>query len=131
MKPRIALALAATLAAAPALAHHSFAMFDMTKSVSLQGTIVSFKWSNPHAWLELDVPKAGGAADHWSIEMTSPNNLVNLGWKRSSLKPGDKTTIVVHPLRDGKNGGSLVQATTADGTVLGSATGQDAGGTTK
>lgn len=118
-------ALILTLAlAAPAAAHHSSAMFDMTKSETLRGSIVSFKWTNPHAWIELAVPNAGGGTDRWMIEMTSPNNLVHQGWKRTSYVAGDKATIVIHPLRDGKEGGSLAQATLPNGTVLGSATGQ-------
>lgn len=125
-----ALILALALAG-PAAAHHSSAMFDMTKSETLRGSIVSFKWTNPHAWIELAVPKAGGGADHWMIEMTSPNNLVHQGWKRTSYAAGDKATIVIHPLRDGKEGGSLAQATLPDGTVLGSATGQASSNSSK
>jgi hypothetical protein len=106
------------LAAAPALAHHSYAMFDMTKTVTLNGSVVQFKWQNPHSFIRLDVP-VNGQVDHWAIEMTSPNNLAVEGWKRSSLKPGDKVTIQVHPLRDGAKGGSFAAAKLADGKTLG------------
>ena len=101
-----------------ALAHHSFAMFDMTKQVTLEGTIKTFKWSNPHAWIEINVPKAGGDVEMWSVELTSPNNLMRVGWKRTSLKPGDKVTMIIHPLRTGAPGGSLAQVTLVDGTIL-------------
>ena len=101
-----------------AVAHHSFAMFDMAKQVTLDGTIKTFKWSNPHAWIEINVPKAGGDAEMWSVELTSPNNLMRVGWKRTSLKPGDKVTMIIHPLRTGAPGGSLAQVTLVDGTVL-------------
>ena len=101
-----------------ALAHHSFAMFDMTKQVTLEGTIKTFKWSNPHAWIEINVPKAGGEVEMWSVELTSPNNLMRVGWKRTSLKPGDKVTMIIHPLRTGAPGGSLAQVTLVDGTIL-------------
>ncbi|MDB5682533.1 MAG: hypothetical protein JWM38_834 [Sphingomonas bacterium] len=121
---RAAIALAVAVVAVPALAHHSYAMFDLTKKVTLKGTVSTFKWSNPHAWLEIQVPGPGGSMERWAVEMTSPNNLVRQGWKRTTFKPGDKATIVAHPLRDGKKGGSLFTATTADGTVLGSASGQ-------
>ena len=124
MKLRNILAVVALAVSVPALAHHSFAMFDMNKNITLQGTVAEFKWSNPHAWIELSVPGVGGQTARWSIEMTSPNNLVRQGWKRTTFKAGDKTTIVVHPLRDGKSGGSLVTAVAPDGKVLGSASGQ-------
>jgi hypothetical protein len=114
--PILIAALAAL--AMPAAAHHSGAMFDAAKNLPLQGTVKSFKWTNPHAWLELDVPGAGGASDQWAIEMNSPNALLNKGWKRTSFKPGDKVKVVVHPLRDGKKGGTVVEATIADGTTL-------------
>jgi hypothetical protein len=106
------------LAAAPALAHHSYAMFDMTKTVTLNGSVVQFKWQNPHSFIKLDVP-VNGQVEHWAIEMTSPNNLAVEGWKRSSLKPGDKVTLQVHPLRDGAKGGSFAAVKLADGTTLG------------
>jgi hypothetical protein len=118
MQFRLAL-LATTLAAlaAPGAAHHSGAMFDASKNLTLEGTVKVFKWSNPHAWLELEVP-GGGGTDQWSIEMNSPNALLNKGWKRTSFKAGDKVKVVVHPLRDGKKGGTVVEATIGDGTTL-------------
>lgn len=120
MKPAIRLALAAALLvpAGAALAHHSYSMFDMTKSISLSGNVVKFKWQNPHAWIEIDVPVAG-KTERWAIEATAPANLAREGWKRSSLKPGDKVTLRVHPLRSGSKGGSLMGAKLADGTELG------------
>ena len=107
---------------APALAHHSYAMFDMNKTVTLAGDIVKFKWQNPHAYIQIDVPVTDGNIDkveHWAIEMTSPNDLAVQGWKRSSLKPGDRVTIQVHPLRDGGKGGSFSAVKFADGSTLG------------
>jgi len=113
------LAITAALAfAAPASAHHSFAMFDMQKTVTISGTIAEFKWTNPHAWMHVDIAGSDGKVATWAIEMTSPNNLVHGGWRRSSLKPGDKVSVDIHPLRNGKNGGSLVQVTLPDGTKL-------------
>ncbi len=94
--------------AAPALAHHSFAMFDNQKSVTLKGVVKEFQYSNPHSWVELIVKDASGADVQWSIEGGSPNALGRQGWKRTSLKPGDQAVLVVHPLRDGSNGGSWV-----------------------
>ncbi len=113
------LALLATLAAgAPAGAHHSSAMFDAEVEMALEGEVREFKWSNPHAWIELDVTGEDGSVTMWAIEMQPPTMLARRGWGRSSLKPGDAVTVVVHPLRDGQPGGSFVFVTLPDGTEL-------------
>ena len=104
------------------LAHHSFAMFDQTKQLPLKGTVLEFQWTNPHAFIQLDVPGDDGAKHTWSIELNSPNNLKRQGWKSSSLKPGDAVTVVINPLRDGAKGGLFVAVTLPDGKVLGDAT---------
>jgi Family of unknown function (DUF6152) len=106
------------LAAVPAAAHHSGAMFDRTKTVTLTGTVVQFGWTNPHSWISIDVPNANGGTDRWSVECNSPNNLARQGWKSTSLKAGDKVTILIHPLRNGDKGGSFMSAKLADGTIL-------------
>jgi len=110
--------------AGPLLAHHSFTMFDMTKKMTVVGTVTSFEWTNPHSYIEIDVPDENGAVKHWSIEMGSPSILQQSGWKFSSLKKGDKTTLVISPLKDGKPGGFLNTATLPDGRVLGNGPGQ-------
>jgi hypothetical protein len=104
--------------AAPALAHHSFAMFDMKKEVTAQGEVTDFRWTNPHAWMHLDIAGSDGTKANWALEMTSPNNLVLSGWRRSALKAGDKVSVTYHPLLNGKSGGSLVRVVLADGTTL-------------
>lgn len=109
----------ALFAPGAAQAHHSFAMFDQTKTVALNGTIVEFQWTNPHAWIEIMVPDASGTPVKWSIELNSPNNLARQGFKRSSLKPGDKATVVINPLRDGKKGGLFNNVTLPNGQLLG------------
>lgn len=103
--------------AAPALAHHSFAMFDQKKVMTLQGTVTEFQWTNPHAFIEIDVP-TNGKIVHWSIELNSPNNLKRQGWSRASLKTGDKISLRMNPLRDGKKGGLFLDLRKADGKVL-------------
>ncbi len=116
---RIAMAAtAAFIMAAPAPAHHSFTMFDMTKRITLLGSVTSFEWSNPHAYIEIDVPGEDGELKHWSIELGSPSILQSSGWKFSSLKKGDKTSLVINPLKSGQAGGFLYTATLPDGRVL-------------
>ena len=102
-----------------AFAHHSGAMFDTSKKVDVSGTIVDFNWSNPHANFKVNVDKPGGGSEIWAVEMNSPNYLVRDGWKRTSLKPGDKVTVTVRPLRDGTPGGQYVSIVLANGTTLG------------
>ena len=99
---------AVALAGAPAFAHHSFAMFDNTKNVTLEGTVKEFQWTNPHSWIQIVAKDASGKDVEYSIEGGSPNGLARSGWKRTSLKPGDKAVLVMHPLKDGTAGGSLV-----------------------
>ncbi len=121
---KTALALAGvavvSLAAPPAFAHHSFAMFDAQKNLTLDGTVKDFQWTNPHSWVQLLVKDASGKEVEWSIEGGSPNGLSRNGWKRTSLKPGDKATVVIHPLKDGTNGGSLVTVM-VNGQLIGNA----------
>ena len=116
---RLALLIPALVAAAlPAAAHHSYSMFDMNRKVVLDATVARFKWQNPHAFIDADVV-ARGRTERWAIEMTSPNNLVQAGWKRTSLKPGDRVKIHVHPLRNGSRGGAYAGIVFADGSTLG------------
>jgi hypothetical protein len=108
-------------ASCAAFSHHSFAMFDQSKRLSLTGTVREFQWTNPHAFIQIEVPNESGS-DLWSVEMNSPNNLRRQGWKSTVLKPGDKVTVVTSPLRDGKKGGLFVSVTLPDGKTLGDAT---------
>jgi hypothetical protein len=123
MNPKLLALAAAALtagAAAPALAHHSFAMFDNQKEVQLVGTVKEFQWTNPHTWIQVVVPDAAGTStSEWSVEGGNPGDLARRGWKKTSLKPGDKVTVRIHPMKNGSNGGSLVGVTLADGTVVG------------
>ena len=104
---------------ARALAHHSFSMFDPKQEQILTGTVTAFQWTNPHTWIELDVPNAGGKTTHWSIEGGSVVGLAREGWTRRTLQPGDRISLVMHPLRSGEHGGSLMGVVTAQGKVLG------------
>jgi hypothetical protein len=106
-----------------AMAHHSFALFDTTKTTTLTGAVTVFEWTNPHAYIEIDVPE-GNAVKHWSIELGSPSILMQSGWKFKDLKHGDKITVRISPLKSGQPGGLLVQATLPDGRTLGNGPGR-------
>jgi hypothetical protein len=101
-----------------AYAHHSMEGFDRDKNVTLAGTVKQFKWANPHSWIELEVPNDKGGVDTWNIEMTAPFVLIRAGWRASSLKPGDKVTVVGHPQKTGEPGALFVSVTLANGEKL-------------
>ena len=119
MNPKTLLTCLLAAAALPALAHHSFSMFDDKKELTLKGEVKEFQWSNPHTWIQLYVTDASGKVVEWSIEGGSPNLVGRQGWKRNTFKPGDKVEITVHPLRDGQPGGSFMRAVLPDGRRLG------------
>jgi hypothetical protein len=114
-----ALSLAAIAAAGAARAHHSGAMFDRSKEVSLEGEVSEWRWSNPHSWLQIHAPHNGQPNVLWSFESTSTQILAKQGWRRTSLKPGDKVMVAYNPFKDGAAGGNLVRVTMPDGRVFG------------
>lgn len=112
-----AVCVAGLWAANLAYAHHSMTGFDRNKTVKLTGTVKQFKWANPHSWIELEVPNDKGVVETWNLEMTAPGILARAGWKSTLLKPGDKVTIMAHPLVSGEIGGQFVSVTLADGST--------------
>ena len=102
-----------------AQAHHSGAMFDQARQVELTGTVREFQWVNPHVFIQLMAKDERGRDVEWSLEMTAPVHLQRLGWRKSSLKPGDWITVTFHPLRNGAPGGNLLAAVGPDGKPIG------------
>lgn len=102
--------------AAPAVAHHSFAMFDSQKTVTMQGTVKELEWTNPHAWLRVMVnDEKSGKAVVWALEMSSPARLKTMGMNADSVKAGDAVSVTFHPMKDGTRGGQFVAATLPSG----------------
>jgi hypothetical protein len=101
-----------------AFAHHSFAIFDHTQTYTLKGTVLSFQWTNPHGYLELDVAEGPKGIDRYTIELTSINMLRRAGWKSSDVHEGDEVTAVVAPLLNGDPGGLLLELKVPDGRTL-------------
>jgi len=110
--------LSAAGVAGAADAHHAFVMFDTNHEITLDGAVKAFQWTNPHAWVELVVKDSAGKEVDWSIEGSSPNTLSRFGWTGASLKAGDHVQAVIHPLKNGAIGGSLVKIT-VNGHVVG------------
>jgi hypothetical protein len=101
----------------PVAAHHSHAMFDMTREVTLTGAVTSFSYRNPHVFLYLDVKNDAGAVASWAVEMSNITNMQNRGVFGSTFKVGDVVTVRVNPLKDGRLGGNYTSVTAADGKV--------------
>ncbi len=114
---RSVLGLLALLITIPCAAHHSVSMFDVTKPVTLHGTVKEWQWVNPHCFLQMLVP-AGGALTEWSIELQSPSSMYRVGWRPRTLQPGDKVTIIVAPTKDGAHGGTLISTIDVNGRAL-------------
>ena len=100
----------------PAAAHHSFAVFDHTRTLTIRGTVTKFQWTNPHGFLEVDMPQADGTVKHYSIELTSINMMQRVGWRSNMIKAGDKVTAIVAPLLNGDPVGLGLEVMLADGT---------------
>lgn len=122
MKAKLIAALACLLplAAAPqASAHHAFTMFALDKLETVNGTVKSVKWAMPHVWVYVSIPSKDGApAEEWGFECHAPNLLARKGWKSTTLKPGERVSVLMHPMRDGSKAGSVVHVTTAGGQQL-------------
>jgi hypothetical protein len=113
------LATAVTGFTGPALAHHSFAMFDNDHQTKIEGTVTKFEWTNPHVYIQLAVAEEGGAVRNYTVECANPGILNRVGWKFNVIKPGDKVKLVVAPLRDKPtDGGLLHEMVLSDGRVL-------------
>jgi hypothetical protein len=103
----------------PALAHHSFAVYDHSRTLTLNGTVTRFQWTNPHGFIELDVTQSDGATKHFSIELTSINMMQRVGWRSNMIKAGDKVQVVMAPLLSGEPVGLGLEVTLADGKTMG------------
>jgi hypothetical protein len=118
MKKTTAVLLAALSLPLAAVAHHSFAMFDMAKSINFKGKIKEVQWTNPHVWVELEVT-ANGKTANLSFEGAAIPVLKRVGWMKDTVKAGDEVTVVGHPYKDGRPGGSIDYLVLADGRKVG------------
>ena len=113
---------ASLLMAGPLLAHHSFAMFDMNKNVEYKGTVLEYKWVNPHVHVTLQIDPGPGidpsTVGTWDIEGASTVIMARQGWTKGTFKAGDKMTVTAHPMKDGSKGASMFYITQGDGKRL-------------
>ena len=109
---------ALAMAGTTLLAHHSFAAFDMTKEQTITGVVSRFDWTNPHTFIWVDVTNDKGLTESWAIEGMSPNYLGRRGWSKTSVKPGEKITISIRPLKEGKTGGMFIRAQIGDRVLM-------------
>ncbi len=109
----------------PAAAHHSFAAFDITTQKTVTGTVKEVDWTNPHIWVWINVTNDKGGMDTYGFEGMSPNFLARRGWTRTSMKVGDKISVVYRPMRDGSNGGMFISTKLPDGKLLSMGGGTD------
>ncbi|HEX5281063.1 MAG TPA: DUF6152 family protein [Micropepsaceae bacterium] len=108
----VMLSAAAALAVtgvAPVEAHHSFALFDVTRTIELEGTVKSFEWTNPHSWVRLEVMGPQNTTKEWLIELPPAGALAREGLSRNFVKPGEHIVVHVNPLKNGGEGGSLAR----------------------
>ena len=99
-------------------AHHSFAVFDMTAEKTITGVVSKFEWTNPHTFIFVDVTNDKGVTETWAIEGMSPNYLGRRGWSKNSVKPGEKITMSIRPLKEGKPGGMFIRAQIGDRVLM-------------
>jgi hypothetical protein len=119
---RVTLGALTILISGACLAHHSGALWDTSKTETLEGTVKQFQWNNPHCWIQLLVAgDTTGTTQEWSIEMAAPIQVLQGGWKPSTLKSGDRVQVRLHPARDGSHSGNFVSALRADGQPIGKA----------
>jgi hypothetical protein len=104
--------------AQPLSAHHSFAMYDNGKQVTIEGVVKELQWTNPHVWIQVLVPNASGGQDEWSVECTSVNFMMRRGFTKHTIKAGDKISVTLTPLKDGSHGGAFKGVNSLNGAPL-------------
>ncbi|HLQ77581.1 MAG TPA: DUF6152 family protein [Terriglobia bacterium] len=115
MRRGLVVAAIVLVTAITAEAHHSFAMYDHSRTLTLKGTVTKFQWTNPHAYLEIDVKDAKGAVKHYTLEGTSINMMQRIGWRSNMIKFGDSIKVVMSPAISGDPVGLLLEVTLANG----------------
>jgi Family of unknown function (DUF6152) len=124
MRNRLSISFAAVvgllLLSVPMIAHHGGAAFDTAKKITMKGTVVEWLWANPHCILKFDVTNDKGEVEHWLGEASNPPDLINSGWTKQSLKPGDQVSVTVMPVKNGRPIGRIEEVVLPNGQKVGS-----------
>jgi hypothetical protein len=116
LKIAVCVAVVVGVLAVPIQAHHSFAMFDQERTITVEGTLKEFEWTNPHCWLHVNVvDRVTGKTSEWAFEMGSIGQIAAQGWRADTIKIGDKIMVDAHPMKDGSRGGQYQGARLSDG----------------
>lgn len=107
--------VAVSLLSVPALAHHSFAMFDREITLEVEATVNELQWTNPHTWLELTAVDENGEPVPLALEMSSPTSMARSGWTPRTVVAGDKVTVTYHPMKDGTAEGQFLHMVLENG----------------
>lgn len=118
---KIGTLVAVLLAAVPVFAHHGNASFDVGKKLTLKGTVTEWVWANPHCWLKFDVKDDSGKTINWVGETNNAPDMVEKGWSKQILKPGDQVTVTIEPVKNGKPVGRVLTVLLPNGQTLGMA----------
>jgi hypothetical protein len=112
----------------PAVAHHSFAAeFDGKKCIVFEGVVTEVEWTNPHGFFFLNIKQSDGRVVNWAFETAGPNMLFHLGWKRDSIKVGDRIKVEAYPAWDGARIASARRVVLADGRKVQAGSASDGG----
>jgi uncharacterized protein DUF6152 len=102
----------------PVAAHHGAATFDTGKKLTMEATVTEWTWANPHCFLKFDVTDEGGTVRHWIAETSNPPDMINRGWARNSFKAGDRVTVIIEPVKNGRTVGRVLEVTFPNGKIL-------------
>jgi Family of unknown function (DUF6152) len=124
MRNRLSISFAAVvgllLLSVPMIAHHGGAAFDTAKKITMKGTVIEWLWANPHCILKFDVTNDKGDVEHWLAEASNPPDMINAGWTKQSLKPGDQVSVTLMPVKNGRPIGRIEEAVLPNGQKVGS-----------
>jgi hypothetical protein len=113
-----ALAVGVSIGSIPLFAHHGNAAFENEKKLTMKGTVTEWFWANPHCFIQFDVKDDNGQVVHWVVETSAPPSMINSGWTKQTLKPGDQITVTVLPVKNGRPVGRVAEVVLPNGQRL-------------
>lgn len=117
----VPLAAIVLMLSVPLFAHHGNAALDVGKKVTIKGTVTEWLWANPHCWLKVDVKDDSGKVVNWVGETNNAADMIEKGWSKNTLKPGDEVSVTLEPVKNGKPAGKVLEVVLPNGQTLGMA----------